>query len=259
MNYIQLLVLAATLGWGMPAQAQREPAAAGQVFKDCADCPEMVVIPAGSFQMGSNDGGLEEKPVHTVSVNSFALGKYEVNQGQWKAVMGTNPSLAHACGDTCPVENISWDKAQEFIQKLNQKTGKHYRLPSEAEWEYACRAGATQTYCGSNDVDSVAVYNKKNKGNSKSHSVGGKQANAWGLYDMSGNAWEWTQDCWHGNYVGAPSDGSAWTNGSCGQRVVRGGSSRYGAWLSRAAFRTNYDPSFRHSFSSGFRLARIAP
>ena len=234
----------------------REPTAAGQVFKDCADCPEMVVIPAGSFQMGSNDGVAAEKPVHSVSVNSLALGKYEVTQGQWKALMGNNPSHFSNCGDTCPVEKVSWNDVQEFIQKLNQKTGKGYRLPSESEWEYACRAGTNQTYCGSENVDSVAVY-KENSG-SKAQPAGSKQPNAWGLYDMSGNVWEWTQDCWNDNYNGAPSDSSAWMSGNCGQRVLRGGSWLNGAAITRAAFRLSPPASARVN-DGGFRLARIAP
>jgi len=168
-------------------EAAPPPLAAGQVFKDCLDCPEMVVIPADNFQMGSNeyDG---EKPIHSVSINRFALGKFEVTQGQWKAVMGSNPSHFKDCGDNCPVEQVSWDDALAFIQKLNQKTGQNYRLPSESEWEYACRAGANQTYCGSDNVDRVAVYDK-NSGN-ETHPAGSKQPNEWGLYDMSGSVWE---------------------------------------------------------------------
>jgi formylglycine-generating enzyme required for sulfatase activity len=191
----------------------------GKVFKDCADCPEMVVIPAGSFEMGSNSGDSDEKPVHTVRIGkAFALAKTEVTQGQWRSVMGSNPSNFSSCGDDCPVEKVNWSDAEEYVRKLSQKTGKSYRLPSEAEWEYACRAGGTHAYCGGESIDSVAWYGS-NSG-SKTHLVGRQQANPWGLYDMSGNVWEWTEDCWNGSYRRAPSDGSAWTSGECGERVL---------------------------------------
>ncbi len=231
---------------------------AGPVFKDCAECPEMVVIPVGSFQMGGNDdySNSNEKPVHSVTLKSFALGKYEVTQGQWKAVMGNNPSKFKVCGDTCPVENVSWNDIQEYIKKLNTSSGQQYRLPSEAEWEYACRAGANHTYCGSDNVDSVAVYGRK--GGDKTQAVGGKQANAWGLHDMSGNVQEWVQDCDNISYNAAPSNGSAWTTGDCFSRGFRGG----GLWdepaRTRAAFRGSISPDYRDD-QHGFRLARNAP
>ena len=165
----------------------------GKIFKDCTDCPEMVVVPAGSFDMGSNND-TNEKPVHRVTINrAFAIGKTEVTQGQWKAIMGNNPSKFVECGDNCPVEQVSWDDAQAFIEKLNTKTGKKYRLPSEAEWEYACRAGGQHEYCGGNNLDSIAWYGAlaKPAGNSNktTNPVAAKQANAFGLYDMSGNVW----------------------------------------------------------------------
>ncbi len=227
----------------------------GKVVRDCADCPEMVVIPAGSFEMG---GGTypDEKPVHRVTLRSFAIGRTEVTHGQWRAVMGNNPSRFSTCGDDCPVESVSWNDAQEFVRKLNQKTGKIYRLPSEAEWEYACRSGGKQEYCGGEGIDSVGWY-AGNSG-SKTHSVAGKQANAWGLYDMSGNVWEWTQDCWNESYTGAPGDGSAWTSGDCGQRVLRGGSWNGKPQYARAAIRSGTGTAER-SLSNGFRLARMLP
>jgi len=132
---------------------------ADKTFRDCPDCPEMVIIPAGSFDMGSNNGEVNEKPVHRVTIaKPFAMGMTEVTQGQWKAVMGNNPSSFSNCGDTCPVEQVSWNDVQGFLQKLNAKTGKQYRLPSEAEWEYACRAEGKQEYCGSDcDREEPAV------------------------------------------------------------------------------------------------------
>ena len=227
----------------------------GKPFHDCPDCPEMVLIPAGDFEMGSKNGGANEKPPHTVNVKIFAIGKTEVTQGQWKAVMGSNPSSFKDCGDTCPVENVSWNDVQAFIQKLNAKTGKQYRLPSEAEWEYACRAGSQQEYCGSDNIDSVAWYNG-NSGN-KTHPAGQKQANAWGLYDMSGNVWEWLEDNYHDNYNGAPTDGSAW-QGDGAKRVLRGGSWYFELQNARAANRVRDDPALRN-YNDGFRLARTLP
>jgi formylglycine-generating enzyme required for sulfatase activity len=191
---------------------------------------EMVYIPPGSFMMGSTNGVADEKPVHEVTINySFYMGKYEVTQAQWQAVMGSNPSSFKDCGGNCPVEEVSWNDAQNFINKLNEANdGYKYRLPSEAEWEYACRAGTTGDYYAA-DVDDIGWYDKSGK---KTHAVGGKQPNAFGLYDMSGNVWEWCKDWYHDSYNGAPTDGSAWlTGGEQKYRVLRGGS-----WLSYASF-----------------------
>ena len=232
---------------------------AGKTFKDCPTCPEMVEIPAGSFDMGSNDGNADEKPVHRVTIaKPFAIGKTEVTQEQWHAVMGTDPSNFSACGDTCPVEQVSWNDAQEFIKKLNAKTGKQYRLPSEAEWEYACRAGAQQEFCGSNSQDSVS-WNSFNSGSfffNTPHPVATKQANAFGLYDMSGNVWEWVEDTYHDDYAGAPTDGSAWAGGS--MRVLRGGSWGQDPKFGRASSRSKFGTTYRY-YSYGFRLARTLP
>ena len=185
----------------------------GSIFKDCVECPEMVVITSGTFDMGSNNDP-SEKPVHRVTIGrAFAMGRTEVTQGQWKAIMGDNPSKFASCGDNCPVDQVSWNDAQAFIEKLNAKTGKKYRLPTEAEWEYSCRAGGQQEYCGSDNPDSVGWYGAlaKPAGNSgKSiNPVATRQPNAFGLYDMSGNVWEWVEDSYHDNYNGAPADGGA--------------------------------------------------
>ena len=222
----------------------------------CADCPEMVPLPAGEFMMGAAPGeagaGKDELPRHLVRINAFSIGKYEVTQGQWKAVMGSNSSYFNQCGDNFPVESVSWNDVQTFIKTLNQKTGEHYRLPSEAEWEYACRAGKDTLYCGGNDLDAVA-WHEGNSGN-KTHPVGGQQTNAFGLYDMSGNAWEWVQDCYHGSYQGAPRDGSAWVGGTeCASRVLRGGAFFYDAGRARCSVRYSYDPDSRYDFI-GFRV-----
>jgi formylglycine-generating enzyme required for sulfatase activity len=232
---------------------------AGKTVKDCPECSEMVELPTGSFDMGSDSGEADEKPVHRVTIaKPFAIGKTEVTQAQWHAVMGNDPSYFTACGDACPVEQVSWNDAQAFIQKLNAKTGKQYRLPTEAEWEYACRAGNQQEYCGSDIADSVS-WNSFNSGSfffNTPHPVATKHANAFGLYDMSGNVWEWVEDNYHDNYSGAPADGSAWEGGS--MHVLRGGSWGYDQKYSRAASRSKFGPSYRY-YSYGFRLARTLP
>lgn len=236
---------------------------AGQVIApDCAGCPEMVAIPAGAFEMGSNDSDsfVDKKFIHHVTISKpFALGKTEVTQGQWKAVMGSLPPELYfkACGDDCPVERVSWNVVQDFIKKLNARTGKTYRLPSEAEWEYACRAGGQHKYCGSDDVGAVAWYNENS--DSGPHPVAGKRPNAWGLYDMSGNVLEWVEDCYHDSYKEAPKDGSAWTGcGSYAGRMLRGGSWSNYAGGTRAASRYSNSPGFLAG-DGGFRLARMLP
>ena len=248
----------------------QQKVAPGTTIKDCPECPEIVVLPSGSFLMGSppdpgpdpfsNEkpkaiGSADEKPQHRVQIQSFAIGKYEVTQEQWYAVMGNNPSENK--GRTLPVEQVSWDDTQQFISKLNQKTGNMYRLPSEAEWEYAARAGTTTEWSFGNDESKLGNYawHGRNSGG-KTQEVGQKQPNAFGLYDMHGNVWEWTQDCWHGTYAGAPTDGSVWTAGCSGNyRVLRGGSwINFPAYL-RSAIRVRNYPDVR-IYIIGFRLAR---
>jgi formylglycine-generating enzyme required for sulfatase activity len=234
----------------------RQNLAAGQIIKDCTDCPEMVVIPAGSFEMGSSENA-DERPVHRVNVPSFLIGKTEVTQGQWKTLMGGNPSRFSACGDDCPVETVSWEQAQEFARRLSAKTGKQYRIPSEAVWEYAARAGNSSKW-SFGDNDSQLSANAWYSGNSRTWTqrVAQKRPNAFGLFDMHGNVWEWVQDCWHDNYAAAPTDGSAWTTGCSGSlRVLRGGSWDYGPTDLRSARRGGFTPEGR-SGGSGLRLAR---
>ncbi|MGH8547851.1 MAG: SUMF1/EgtB/PvdO family nonheme iron enzyme [Methylococcales bacterium] len=225
--------------------------------KAAASAIEFVDIPGGSFRMGCSPGDGEcksnESPAHTVSIQAFRLGKYEVTQAQWQAVKGSNPSYFSNCGGDCPVETVSFYDVQDFIARLNRNTGQHYRLPSEAEWEYACRAGKTQTYCGSDNVDAVAWYT----GNSgyQAHPVGKKQKNDFGLYDLSGNVSEWTDDCSHSSYQGAPSDNATWTTGDCDHRVVRGGSWYGPPGYTRSSFRLRNQTVDRES-DGGFRLVR---
>jgi formylglycine-generating enzyme required for sulfatase activity/energy-coupling factor transporter ATP-binding protein EcfA2 len=229
--------------------------------KVSANEPEMLKISAGQFIMGCKEGRDSdcfdnEIPAHSVQIAAFELGKYEVTQDQWQAVMGDNPSWFKDCGGDCAVEAVSWDMVQVFIQRLNAKTGQHYRLPSEAEWEYACRAGKDTNYCGGNDAYAVAWYDQN--GDRHPHAVGHKQPNAWGLRDMSGNVWEWVQDSQHDDYQGAPSDGRAWQEDAPVGRVLRGGSWYNFAQYLRAANRGYYVPSSRGNLD-GFRLARTLP
>jgi formylglycine-generating enzyme required for sulfatase activity len=216
---------------------------------------DMVLIPAGSFTMGS-DKKNDEKPPHMVYIRSFLIGKTEVTQEQWQDVMGYNPSSFSACGPNCPVEKVSWDDIQQFIAKLNQETGRKYRLPSEAEWEYAARAATSTEWSHGNDESKLSNYAwySRNSG-SKTQAVGQKWPNAFGLFDMHGNVGEWTQDCWHDSYAGAPTDGSAWVTGCTGNsRMLRGGSWGSDSANLRSAFRIRYFPYVGGS-SDGFRLA----
>ena len=211
---------------------------------------EFVLIPEGSFEMGSNKGEANEKPVHRVTITKpYYLGKYEVTQGQWEAVMESNPSKFK--GANLPVENVSWEDCQEFIKKLNAKGEGEYRLPTEAEWEYACRAGTTGDYARS--LDAMGWY-VKNSGKAN-HQVGQKSPNAWGLYDMHGNVWEWCQDWYDREYYGK-SSGNDPTGPSVGtRRVIRGGGWNAPAGYCRSADRYWNTPDNRNNVL-GFRLVR---
>jgi formylglycine-generating enzyme required for sulfatase activity len=216
---------------------------------------EFVLIPAGSFKMGSTNGLSNEKPVHEVTISQpFYMGKYEVTQAQWQSVMGNNPSMFKDCGGNCPVEQVSWDDAQNFVNRLNESNdGFRYRLPTETEWEYASRAGTTGDYAG--NLSEMAWYSE-NSG-SKTHAVGGKQPNAWGLADMHGNVWEWCQDWYHETYYGAPTDGGAWLSGGEQKyRVLRGGSWYNLATNLRSALRGRNTPDYRGAYG-GFRVVAV--
>lgn len=259
----RLAVAIAIFGSGLPQGLQGRVAISGAdsgVFAPLELRPnddlDMVVIPAGSFTMGSGKNN-DEKPPHTVYIRSFLIGKTEVTQKQWLEVMGSNPSRFPLCGPECPVENVSWNDVEEFIAVINHKTGQKYRLPSEAEWEYAARAGTITEWSFGDDQSKVGNYawHDRNSGG-KTHAVAQRLPNAFGLFDMQGNVWEWTQDCWHENYIGAPAEDSAWATGcSSNSRVLRGGSwSNNPAYL-RSANRDRSNPGYR-STDSGFRLAR---
>jgi formylglycine-generating enzyme required for sulfatase activity len=231
---------------------------AGTVVKNSSGM-EFAYAPAGGFQMGSGkgdpNGDPNEQPVHQVTfTHGFYIGRHEVTQAQWQKVMGNNPSKFSDCGENCPVEQVSWDDAQEFIKKLNaQNDGYQYRLPSEAEWEYACRAGTTGDYAG--DLNSMAWYTV-NAGY-KTHPVGQKQANTWGLYDMHGNVSEWVMDYQHNNYDGAPADGSAWSKAISDDRMERGGSWTFDAKRVRSAQRSEATHDYRWK-DVGFRLVAVS-
>jgi len=205
----------------------------------------MIYVQGGTFQMGTNDYD-NKKPIHTVTLSDFYIGKYEVTQNEYERVMGTNPSY-FKCSD-CPVENVSWNDAVEYARKVGK------RLPTEAEWEYAARGGNKNNnykYSGSNSLDNVAWYND-NSG-SKTHSVGTKQANELGIYDMSGNVWEWCND-WYGSYsISSQSNPQGPTSGS--SRVVRGGSFDYDGFNCRVGNRSLYTPVDRDG-RGGFRVVQ---
>jgi formylglycine-generating enzyme required for sulfatase activity len=214
----------------------------------------MVVIPAGSFRMGDlqGDGDGDEKPVHAVTIpRPFAVGRYEVTQAEWRAVMGTSPS--NFKGERNPVERVGWNDAKEFARKLSAMTGKEYRLLSEAEWEYIARAGSSTRYPWGKNISSRQAKLGSRNGTVP---VGSYAANAFGVFDTVGNAWEWVEDCWHDSYGGAPTDGGAWTTGdNCGRRVLRGGSWVSGHRFVRTANRIGNHADFRVSVN-GFRIAR---
>jgi formylglycine-generating enzyme required for sulfatase activity len=220
---------------------------------------EFVLIPSGSFIMGADknfeEAADDETPQHRVTISKpFYLGAHEVTQAQWTAVMGNNPSKFK--GRSNPVEMVSWDDVQIFIRRLNQQEGhKRYRLPTEAEWEYAARAGTTGAYSFGDDADSLGRY-AWYVGNSgdKTHPVGQKQSNPWGLYDMHGNVWEWVQD-WYDSAYYSRSPGTDPKGPSSGSyRVVRGGSWNHHAMHCRSANRYDLTPDIRNVYF-GFRLA----
>jgi len=230
-------------------------------FKDCDDCPEMVVIPEGKFFMGSKDDPFaqfipwpDEMPQHEVAIQSFSIGKFEVTQWQWFSIMGTTPSGAR--GRDLPVDMVSWDDAQEFVKKLSEKTAKTYRLPSEAEWEFVARAGEQTIFPFGDDLKASSDFGwSVINSNSQPQKVGQKLPNKFGIHDMQGNVMEWTQDCWNSNYVEAPTNGIPWLNGQCLSRVVRGGSWNGTDEMMRSARRYSYPKNIRYA-AQGFRVAR---
>ena len=221
---------------------------------------EMVYVQGGSFMMGAtseqgSEANTDEKPAHSVTLSDFYIGKFEVTQQLWRAVMGENPSRWK--GDNLPVEQVSWADCQTFVGRLNSQTGKNFRLPTEAEWEYAARGGNKSNgyrYSGSNDLYDVAWYRENS--DSRTHEVGGKRPNELGIYDMSGNVWEWCRDWYDDSYYGRSPAMSPTGPSSGFVRVLRGGSWRDDAQYCRSAYRGDYDPSYRF-FNYGFRLVFV--
>ena len=232
----------------------------GSSFKDCETCPEMVVISAGSFQMGSSVSWFSskkppenEQPSRNVSVKGFAMGKFEVTQKQWRELMGNDPSKFK--GDELPVEQVSWEDAQIFLGKLSSKTGKVYRLPSESEWEYSALAGEQTEYPSGDTISGLNRLAWYKEISDSTEVVGTKASNKFGLFDMYGNVEEWTSDCSNQNFVKAPTDGSPWLEGLCSFRVVRGG-----AWSHSVKYLRSKSRHQAHQRSKednlGFRVVR---
>ena len=266
-----------------PLVEQASATQRSNALRDCPDCPEMMMISEGSFDMGSRSAEPEHRnnefPLHRVSIKAFAIGKHEVTVGQFATFIGES---GYDAGKDCdlfysnarkdgnwrdtgfpqnnnqPVVCVNWNDAQAYVRWLSKKTGKEYRLPTEAEWEYAARAGtATTRYWGNdagrNNANCVGCGSQWD--NKQTSPVGSFAPNAFGLYDMLGNAMEWTQDCFNGSYLGSPTTGNAWVAGDCGRRVQRGGSWMHDPRLSRSASRYWGGVAFR-SYLTGFRLAR---
>jgi formylglycine-generating enzyme required for sulfatase activity len=317
MKQIQIFLLSAVLIFVVTALGQETKSAAdasaatvstsgrapGTTFRDCPECPEMVVVPEGNFTMGSSDaekswaashGGSaesvsDESPQHNVSLPSFALGKYDVTRGEYAAfVRDAGYPAGSGCfessmpksnkradgnwqtpgfeqSDRDPVTCVSWEDARAYIAWLNGKVSRAkpeagpYRLPSEAEWEYAARAGTTTRFWwGDNDDEAAAHAWYKDNSDGKTHGVGLKPANPFGLYDMVGNVWQWTEDCYADNYAKAPINGSAAESPDGCMRVDRGSCWLYPSWLLRSATRERNPADFR-DVVMGFRVARTLP
>lgn len=250
---------------GAGQEDQPAPGVAGAVaaVKDCDACPLMVALYPQPFTMGSNGSDPSERPAHKVALRTpFAIGKYEVTVGQWTqcvkaSVCPSVPSAANAA-ENLPMRDVSWDEAQLYLKWLSTVSRRPYRLPTEAEWEYAARGGTSTRYW----------WGEQMKGGNASCQgcgepwkadgpppVGSFVANPFGLADMNGSVWEWVQDCWHSSYKGAPADGSAWADANCQSRVIRGGSWRENGSYMLSTTRFKYDASVRQS-QNGFRVAR---
>jgi formylglycine-generating enzyme required for sulfatase activity len=245
----------------IPDPARQYKPGSGRSFQDCAGCPWMVVVPQGSFVMGSppNEKGRDEAegPQHRVVIaQPFAIGQFEVTFDEWDSCVANGGCLGHRPDDAGwgrgrrPVIKIDWTQARSYAAWLSRTTGWAYRLPSEAEWEYAARAGTTTKYAFGDTITS-----KQARFSAQSTAtVGSFPANAWGLHDMHGNVWEWVEDCWNDRYTGAPSDGAIWREGDCGRNVRRGGSWIEHPRFIRSAFRYSGEPE--NGSIVGFRVVR---
>lgn len=255
------LLLTATIS--LAAQPVREDtsnkaagARAARGFSDPATGMAFVPVPGGCFPMGDTfgDGYDWERPVHEVCVADFSIGKYEVTQGQWRRLMEENRSGFSSCGDDCPVENVTWDEVQEFIRRLNSISGGSYRLPTEGEWEYAARSGGRkEKFSGGGDVNAVAWYYENS--DDTTHPVGQKKSNGLGIYDMSGNVWEWVSGC-YGDY-GVKTEQVPGDPSSCPGRINRGGGWGNDPRNVRTTSRRRLAPDRSYNYL-GFRLAAPA-
>ena len=247
----------------------------GERFRDCGECPELVVVRSGSYVMGSPESEegrySDEGPQHRVTIGeAFAVGVYEVTFAEWDACVAAGGCNGHVPDDEGwgrgrrPVINVSWEDAQGYVDWLSRETGAEYRMLSEAEWEYVARAGTeTPFHFGGTistlraNYDGRYTYGGGREGQYRNRTVevGSFAANAFGLYDVHGNVWEWVQDCWNASYRGAPTDGSAWETGDCSHRVLRGGSWDLNPRYLRSAFRSGVPTGYRIN-NYGFRVAR---
>jgi formylglycine-generating enzyme required for sulfatase activity len=240
-------------------QPSTEP---GDIFRDCDDCGELVVVPPGDFIMGANDTPYE-KPERVISIpRPFAIGRREVTFAEWDQCADAGackyrPDDHNWGRGNQPVINVSWDDTKLFLAWLSQKTGQKYRLPSEAEWEYAARAGTKTAFWWGRDVGAAHAQcdNCGSPTTQRLAPVGSFRPNGFGLFDTAGNAAEWVEDCWNDNYRNAPKDASAWTSGDCRLRVLRGGNFTSKAVDTRSAARFRYDEDVRY-YANGFRVLR---
>lgn len=246
-----------------PKQAARPSTDKTEGSRDCPACPEMLVVPAGTFTMGDNRGDRSEKPAHKISIKRpFAIGKYEVTTGQWKECVKAGACSGKAAktdsAENSPVKDISWNDAQDYVRWLSQITKQEYRLPTEAEWEYSARAN-TQTRFWWGDKVGTGNANCKDCGGKWDRSapteVDAYPPNPFGVYGTNGGVWEWVADCWHKSYAGAPKDGSSWNKPDCRENVIRGGSWRNDASYIHSASRFKYDSNVRYLLN-GVRVAK---
>ncbi len=250
------------------ATAQTQPTIFRDALKSGDEGPEMVIVPRGTFRMGDLGGGgdADERPVHTVTfAQPFAIGRYAVTFEEYdRFATATRCRMPDDFGwgrSRRPVVDVTWEDAGEYARWLSEQTGKPYRLPSEAEWEYAARAGTETAYWWGDEigVNRANCFNSGSEWSGKQTApVGSFLANPWGLHDTAGNVWEWAQDRWHDSYQGAPDDGSAWEVGGGSSRVLRGGSWSRSPHLARCAFRSDFDPGSRNNVI-GFRLVCASP